>query len=59
MNVALGRLALVGGLLNQNTYVIANGLPPDELVYIDGNWKINKLPSRLTDTGPIEQFLAR
>lgn len=53
------KLTLVAIVQNHNNYVIRQGLPLNEIIYINGDWTIDRMPNHISMTPEAEEFLKR
>lgn len=51
------RMALLATVNNHNLVVIQNNYPKTELILLNSNWSINRMPNRITLTPEQKQFL--
>lgn len=53
------RLTLLGIIANQNFTVLERGLPKSEMIYLNADWTIDRMPSQLNLDEADKEFLRR
>ncbi len=53
------RITLLGTINNHNTVVIKRGLPRSELILLNGDWTINRMPNRIYLDYKDKEFLKK
>ena len=57
MNMVQSRLAITSSILNNNTAVLRYDRPINEMVYINGDWTLEKAPTCLSDLDKLNEYV--